>query len=388
MKIFAALFLVAAVILPAAAGTGPTDQEVLSGPDYSLPSREHDVAVVIGIEDYHDIAKSEFSADDARLVKNYLVSLGFRETNIQLLINGDASGAGFGKTMKHWLPDHVKPDSTVVFYYSGHGAPDVTSDPARPEAYLVPYDGDPNYLADTGYKVETLYDTLGKLKASKVVVVLDSCFSGAGDHSVLAAGARALVNQFAPPVGAISPSMAVLTATKANQMSASDPSKKHGVLTFNFLKALREGQTDLYAIYKSIKEPVEDEAKGARHIDQSPQYLSGAPAALGLFTLADSKAITAARDERARQAGEAAKKNVDADRLAKDRADFEAQKKEAADQQAADAQKMKDENARLERERQQKAQDDQRQLDNERRRIQADRATAPAGEPAFVPPTF
>ena len=389
MKIFASLLLVAAAILPAAAETGPTDQQVLSGLDYSLPSREHDVAVVIGIEDYHDIpTKSDYSADDARLVKSYLLSLGFRETNIQLLINGDASGAGFNKTMRHWLPDHVKPDSTVVFYYSGHGAPDVTSNPAKPQAYLVPYDGDPNYLPDTAYKVATLYDSLGKLNAAKVVVVLDSCFSGAGEHSVLATGARALVNQFSLPAGAIAPNMAVLTATKANEMSVSDPALKHGVLTFNFLKALREGQTDLYAIYKSIQEPVQDEAKGVHNIDQTPQYMSGTAPALGLFTLADPKAIAAAREEIARAAAEAAKKNAEADRLAKERADFEAQKKAAADQQAAEAQRMRDENARLERERQQKALEDQRELEDQRRRIEADKASAPAGEPAFVPPTF
>jgi hypothetical protein len=389
MKLLAAIALTAAAAGFAAAGTGPTDQEVLAGPDYTLASRDHDVAVVIGIEDYHGIsAKSEFSADDARLVKNYLVSLGFRETNIQLLINGDASGAGFGKTMKHWLPDHVKPDSTVVFYYSGHGAPDVTSDPAKPEAYLVPYDGDPNYLPDTGYKLDTLYDTLGKLKAAKVVVVLDSCFSGEGEHSVLAAGARALVNQFTLPVGAISPSMAVLTAAKGNQMSSSDPARKHGVLTFNFLKALREGQTDLYAIYKSIKEPVEDEAKGAHRIDQTPQYISGSPAGPGLFVLADAKEISAAREARAKAAAESALKNNEADRLAKERADFEAQKKATADAQAAEARRIQDENARLEWQREQKAAADQRALDEERRRIDANRNNAPAGDPAFVPPTF
>lgn len=387
MRITAALLLAVAASLPSAAA--PTDQEIEDGPGYSLPAREHDVAVVIGIEDYHDIqAKSEFSAADARLFKTYLVSMGFRETNIQLLINGDASGAGFRKTMEHWLPDHVKPDSTVVFYYSGHGAPDVTSNPSKPEAYLVPYDGDPNYLSDTGYRVDTVYDKLGKLKAAKVEVILDSCFSGAGDRSLVASGARALVNQFAPPAGAIAPNMAVLTATRANQMSASDPARKHGVLTFNFLKALREGQTDLYAIYKTIKEPVEDEAKAARHIDQSPEFMAGVPAGPGLFLLADAVAIKAARDASAKAALEASKKNADAEILAKERADFENQKKAAAEQEAADGRRLQEENARLEREREQKAADDQRALDEQRRQLESQKQSAPAGEPAFVPPTF
>ena len=36
-------------------------------------------------------------------------------------------------------------DSTVYFYYSGHGAPDLKTG----QAYLVPWDGDAQFLKDT-----------------------------------------------------------------------------------------------------------------------------------------------------------------------------------------------------------------------------------------------
>ena len=80
-------------------------------------------------------------------------------------------------------------NGTVFIYYSGHGAPN----PKNKDAYLVPYDGDPSFIDQTGYSLKRMYDALGKLPAKEVIVALDSCFSGAGGRSVLAQGARPLV---------------------------------------------------------------------------------------------------------------------------------------------------------------------------------------------------
>ena len=62
-----------------------------------------------------------------------------------------------------------------LVYLSGHGAPD----PKSGAAYIVPWDGDPNFLETTAYPVSRLYQKLGALKAREIVVALDSCFSGA-----------------------------------------------------------------------------------------------------------------------------------------------------------------------------------------------------------------
>lgn len=65
--------------------------------------------------------------------------------------------------------------------------------PKRGEAYIVPCDGDPNYLEVTGYSLKRLYNKLTKLHFAEVCVVLDSSFSGIGGRSVLAKGTRPLV---------------------------------------------------------------------------------------------------------------------------------------------------------------------------------------------------
>ena len=182
------------------------------------------------------------------------------------------------KSFESWLPNRVKKDSKVFVYYSGHGAPD----PASGEAYLVPHDGDANYLSTTGYPLKTLYEKLGALPAGEVVVVLDACFSGAGGRSVLAKGARPLVLIKEGP--ALAPNLAVLAATQGAQIRTSSPDKGHGILTYYFLKAIKDGKKELSEIYSTIKPLVEDEAKQL-NVSQTPSLTPDPSRLQGRFRL-------------------------------------------------------------------------------------------------------
>ncbi len=232
-------------------------------PDFKASPQPNDIAVIIGIENYQALPKSDFSKSDAGIVKNYLKALGFQERNIEFITDDRATGKSVEKAIEAWLPNRVKPESRVFVYYSGHGAPE----PKTGDAYIVPFDGDPNYLEVTGYPLKRLYDKLGKLQATEVVVVLDSCFSGAGGRSVLAKGVRPLVMLTEGAI--LSQNMAVLTATQGTQISTSSPEKGHGVFTYYFLKALKDGKKDIAEIYEYIKPLVEDEAKQL-NVQQSP----------------------------------------------------------------------------------------------------------------------
>ncbi|MDE2140908.1 MAG: caspase family protein [Elusimicrobia bacterium] len=368
-------------------------EDISQPPDFGLTPREHDVAVVIGIEKYRDIgAPSTYSAGDATLVKAYLKSLGFRETNIRLMINDRATRTDFIKNIEKWLPDNVKPDGKVFFYYSGHGSPDL-SDAAHPRAYLLPYDGDPNDLGNTGYSIERLYDHLDKLKAQEVIVVLDSCFSGQGGRSVLAQGARPMVNNIVP-VGVIGGNMAVLTATQPNQISTSSPDKQHGIMTYYFLKAIHDGTSNIVSIYKKIKPAVEDDAH-ALGVTQSPSLMLGKSDGQQPFALAADLDIAMARQKKIElEKAEQAKKDAEQKRLAEEQrlADeqkrLEDEKKRLADAQAESDRKHQEELARIEAENAEKAAEQQRRFDEEKRRLERERKSAPSEEPAFVPPTF
>ncbi len=234
--------------------------------------------MVIGIEKYLNAPSSDYSYDDAVLVKAYLVALGMKERNIELLLNEKATQSGIRKSIETWLPNRVKKGNRVFVYYSGHGAPE----PASGEAYIVPADGDPNYLSDTGYPLQRLYEKLGRLQAAEVVIALDSCFSGAGGRSVLAKGARPLV--MTTQAAFRSQNMAIITATQGAQISTSSPEKKHGVFTYYFLKALQQGKKSLEEVYAYLKPLVEDEAK-MLNVAQTPGITPAPDQLTGRFIL-------------------------------------------------------------------------------------------------------
>ncbi len=225
---------------------------------------ENDLAVIIGIEGYSSLPKSDYSFDDASLVRKYVRALGIRERNIEFITDEKATLSGLTKSLEVWLKNKAKDNSRVIVYYSGHGAPD----PVSGESYLVPYDGDPDYLSVTGYPLKKLYSTLGRLNAKEVMIIIDACFSGSGGRSVLARGARPLV-MMKETTSLPYPHLAVLTAAQANQISTSSPERGHGVFTYYFLKAIKDGRKNLSEIYLYMKPLVEDEAK-ALNVNQSP----------------------------------------------------------------------------------------------------------------------
>jgi hypothetical protein len=247
-------------------------------PDFKSIPQPNDLAVIIGIENYQGLPKSDFSRNDANIMKDYLKALGFQPRNIEFLINEKATKSSIERSLEAWLKNKAKPDSRIFVYYSGHGAPE----PKTGDAYLVPYDGDPNYLEVTGYSLKRLYDNLGKLQVKEVTVVLDSCFSGAGGRSVLAQGARPLVMMTTSTV--LPSNIAILSATQGTQISTSSTEKGHGVFTYYFLKALKEGKKTIAEIYEYIKPLVEDEAKQL-NVQQSPSVSPDAEKLKGRFIL-------------------------------------------------------------------------------------------------------
>lgn len=237
-------------------------------------------AVVVGIEQYRNkLPKADFAAQDARVMGAYLTkTMGFAEENVAILLNENATRTDLEKYVEHWLPNRVEKDSTVFIYYSGHGAPNAKTG----DAYLVPYDGDPAFVDATGYPLKRLYEQLGKLPAKEVVVLLDSCFSGAGGRSVIAKGMRPMVLSVENPVLA-SGKTVVLAAGKGDQVSSTYDQKGHGLLTYFFLKGLRgeadankDGSVDLAEVYEYLKPQVERTARREYNNDQTPQLL-GSP---------------------------------------------------------------------------------------------------------------
>lgn len=238
-------------------------QDIDDIPDFAKSFTDQDYAIVVGIEDYKDLPGVEFSFNDARLFRDYLVALGLPERNITYLTNRDATFSAIRIAVERWLPNNLRAGGQAIFYYSGHGSPE----PASGDAYLVPYDGDPAYLKDSSYSLKQLYAKLGELPASKVLVLMDACFSGIGGRSVLAKGVRSITMKAkAEPVTS---NMIILAGADKSQIATSYPEKEHGLFTYYFLEALQNGQQSIADIYQYLKPRVEDGAK-KQNVNQTP----------------------------------------------------------------------------------------------------------------------
>ncbi len=229
-------------------------------------------AVVIGIEKYRDVPGVDYAARDAQAVHSYLTrSMGFDPKNVVLLQNERATGRDFDKYLGTWLKNRVTAKSRVFVYYAGHGAPN----PKTGEGYLLPYEGDPSYTDDTAYPIKKLYQNLSRLPTRDVIVALDACFSGAGGRSVLAKGARPLVNAVAAAPAAGS-GVVVLSASSSDQISTFHNEGRHGLLTYFLLKGLRggadadgNGLIDTKELFGYVRPAVEREAR-LQNVEQSP----------------------------------------------------------------------------------------------------------------------
>ncbi len=232
--------------------------------------RPHAVAVVIGVESYREnLPKAEFAAGDAKLAAEYFRRvLGVSDSNLALLIDERAAKSDFEKYFERWLPNRVEAGDDVFVYFSGHGAPNVKSG----DAYLVPFDGDPAYIEQTGYSLKKLYALLAKLPARKVYVAMDSCFSGAGGRSVIAKGTRPLISVKS---ASVTGNLTVLSASAGDQVSASYQEKGHGLFTYFLLKGMKEKGGDLKLVFDYLKPEVSRIARRDLNVDQEPQWREG-----------------------------------------------------------------------------------------------------------------
>ncbi|MBI5240874.1 MAG: caspase family protein [Elusimicrobia bacterium] len=239
-------------------------------PGYQTPEDKDNFALVIGIEKYQQLPQADFAERDAQTIKDHLVALGYPRRNIVHLSGSLATRSNMEKYLESWLPARVGADSKLLVYFSGHGSPGIDSG----QAYLVPWDGDVNFLAKTGYPLKRLYENLNALAARRVVVLLDSCFSGAGGRSILPKGTRPLVSKVDVGGGTLG-KVVVLSASDSSEITGADEAQGHGLFTYHLLKGLNEkrGQATLKALYDYLLPRVQDAARHQNR-DQTPQLLS------------------------------------------------------------------------------------------------------------------
>ena len=198
-------------------------------------------AVIIANENYRRESQVIFAKNDGETFKKYCVqTLGLPEKNIHYTADATLNEIRGEVNWISQVASAFKGEASIIFYYAGHGIPDENSK----TAYLLPVDG---YGSDvqTGYKLDDLYQTMGKMPAKNITILMDACFSGAqrssdGDMLASARGVAVKVVQGAP-VG----NMVVFSAAQGDETAYPYKEKGHGLFTYFLLKKLQESKGDV-----------------------------------------------------------------------------------------------------------------------------------------------
>jgi hypothetical protein len=220
----------------------PAPAPLVSDVDRIVPrapaSRPDALAVVLGVETYQAAPPATYAAQDARTAARYFEhTLGIAADRVQLLLDDEVTLAQMHRIFGEdgWLARRVHEKTEIFVFFAGHGV-------AALEAfvpYLIPSDGDLNYVQQTGYPLDRVIETLTSLDARQVTVFLDACFSGlTREGNALYRGARPLV---LIPVSPSLSGVSLFSAARGAQVAHALDEQGHGLFSYYLFKGLGGG---------------------------------------------------------------------------------------------------------------------------------------------------
>ena len=186
-------------------------------------------AVVIGVGRHQDdrVQESNAASRDAIAVAAAIRD-GAADVEIHQLIDAEADHSSVSTALAQALQG-ASHDDDVLITFSGH---------ASHAGDLFVYDTNPDNLQGTALSLESLADLWRSSQARSVIVVLDSCFSGAASARAWAGDGA---NQPTDPVvleKLVGPGRLILTASRLDEPAYEDPASRHGLLTDAMLTVL------------------------------------------------------------------------------------------------------------------------------------------------------
>lgn len=245
-----------------------------------VAKRSERYAVLIGVGAYENeaIPPLKYAERDARSMYEFLTTRGgFKKENVELLTDSTKEKPtlrNIRRALGEKLVRKAGRDDTVLIFYAGHGAPEV--DPAGQEndglsKYLVPRDADPDSLYSTGFAMDEVNNVFRRLSAERAVVMLDTCYSGAGGGRTFAGQktrASGVSDQFLDRLTR-SKGRVIITASGANEVALELPEPiGHGIFTYYLLEGMAgkadqnsDGVVTVSELYKYVEERVEKHAR-------------------------------------------------------------------------------------------------------------------------------
>lgn len=188
-------------------------------------------ALIIGISNYESpVFRLNYAHRDALLFKQTLTQTNLLPPDhIRFLINENATKKSINEGLQ-WLKTIVKPEDSVIIYFSGHGT--VVYDPNYERKFpngLLPWDAEEKISTNDIPYTEFTHQ-IDQIPSYETVVIIDACYSG-GLIDVLSP------NNFAN--NQIEPNITYLLSCEANQVAKESHGLQQSVFTHYLLKGLQ-----------------------------------------------------------------------------------------------------------------------------------------------------
>ena len=226
---------------------------------------------VIGVEKYDNTDNVPFSKRSAEtFVKVAQKSLGVTKRNSYTLI-GDQATSGAIEDKLRLMLRNIKEGDSIYFFYSGHGIPVL---PNR-IPYMLPKDKIPDYIGKSPFfKLTNIYNLLSNSKASKIIAIMDSCFSGSTDGVSVIKGVAGSV-LVPKKVTFNHDKMVILTAGRDKQFSNMYPKKGHRLFSYFVMKSLLEGKRSVRDVYNNVYPKVKSTSNGFGDLKRQEPTIEG-----------------------------------------------------------------------------------------------------------------
>jgi Caspase domain len=236
-------------------------------------------AVVIGAGQYEstEIPQLRYSVPDAEAIAEILIaSAGFKKEHVLVLTDKTPKPPTLRNikwALGTFLARSAGKEDTVLIFFAGHGAPEV--DPRGIEGdglakYLVPTDADPDDLFSTALPMDDLQTIFSRIESERVVVFLDTCYSGAAGGRTFASKKRrgSDVDDLFLERLTRSKGRVIITASRPTEVSLELPELGHGVFTYYLAQGLkgaadlnRDGIVSLQELYEYLEQQVSRKAR-------------------------------------------------------------------------------------------------------------------------------
>ncbi|UOF20797.1 caspase family protein [Pseudomonas syringae] len=227
-------------------------------------------ALVVAVANYAQAPVLPLSvlndAQDVVATLNSAAHCGYASENVKLLLDSEATLDAMRQELDA-LAARAQPRDTVLIFFSGHGAR------LGDESALVPVDCDAHHLAQTTLPEQEFSAALARIKAERLVVLIDACHAGAvasfksiGATLNLGFNEKSL-KQLAQGTGRV-----LIASSRATEYSYALSGARNSLFTEHLLGALRggahthgDGLIRVFEVFNYVSERVRQSMPDRQH---------------------------------------------------------------------------------------------------------------------------